>query len=64
MSDGEEIRLYRPSNGTEGEGFMAAWCARCQRDQASRDDPGGFDGCEIIGRTMALAIDHADYPRE
>lgn len=53
---------YRPSNGTEGEIFMARWCARCSRDQARRDGD-AFDGCEIIDLTMAYDIDDPSYPK-
>ncbi len=56
----EDVTLYRPSNGTEGEIFMGQWCARCQHD----DYHDGGDGCPIIGNTMALAVDHPDYPKE
>lgn len=52
-----ETELYRPSNGTEGDCFMSAFCERCAND--SEDDP-----CEIIGRTMALDVDELGYPTE
>lgn len=51
-------RPYRPSNGTEGEIFMAVWCERC-----ALDDPDG-DGCKIQARTLAFSIDHPEYPGE
>lgn len=54
---------YRPSNGTEGEMFLSHYCSRCRRDRGSRSDDGD-DGCSIIVRTMALPIDHPDYPKE
>ena len=56
-----DLSPYRPSNGTEGEIFMSAWCAKCVRDRPQR---GGnpFDGCEIITLTMAFDIDHPSYP--
>jgi hypothetical protein len=58
MSD---LSPYRPSNGTEGEIFMSAWCAKCVRDRARREgDP--FEGCDIITMTMAFDIDHPSYP--
>jgi len=28
---------YRPSNGTEGDCYFAAWCCKCQRDKAMRE---------------------------
>ena len=43
---------YRPSNGSQGDGFMEHWCARCQRDAAFRD--GMFsDGCSILAGAFA-----------
>lgn len=46
---------YRPSNGSEGDAFMAAWCCHCER---------GVHPCEILALTMALEIDHFRYPPE
>lgn len=59
-----EARPYRPSNGTEGDAFMGAWCARCERDAARRRDPDNNDGCRIIVLSMALKISDAEYPKE
>jgi hypothetical protein len=47
-------RKYLPANGSEGEGFMSAFCDRCIHDQ--------WDGeqgkqCEILNSTFT-----ADYP--
>ncbi len=54
---------YRPSNGTEGEWFIALWCCTCEYERARRDNPDA-DGCDIVIMTMALGIDHPDYPKE
>lgn len=62
MSD-YKSRPYRPSNGTEGEGFMARFCERCVRDRAARQG-NPADGCEIIVATMCLQVDDPDYPTE
>lgn len=59
-----EAQPYRPSNGTEGECFMAAWCARCVRDAEARGEYDTGCGCEILLRTMACQIDDDDYPKE
>lgn len=50
-------KLYRPSNGTEGEWFMSQWCERCVKDRPSKP-------CSIIGRTMGLETTEKGYPRE
>lgn len=57
--EGTPGKSYMPSNGTEGEFFMAAWCEECARDKAMNgtvhregrnetDD----DWCEILGRSF------------
>jgi hypothetical protein len=49
---------YRPSNGTEGDLFMAHLCQRC----VAFADCGAE--CEIVMRAFAFDIDDADYPLE
>jgi hypothetical protein len=58
------LPLYRPSNGSEGDGFYAEWCGRCERDRAFREADGDAAGCLILSMTLALETDHPDYPRE
>lgn len=58
---------YRPSNGSEGEGFLEAFCFHCARDAAFRD--GGPDadsalGCQILAKMYALDVADPDYPKE
>lgn len=58
---------YRPSNGTEGQLFLDAFCRRCQRDGAMRDgEPvevaDDDQRCEIIGLTMILDVSEPEYP--
>lgn len=47
-------RKYRPSNGTEGMSFMAAFCDQC----AVR----GI--CRILPRTMGHNVDDPEYPEQ
>jgi hypothetical protein len=54
---------YRPSNGTEGDCFIARWCCHCQHDAPARRSD-GFDGCDILARTFALEITDPAYPAE
>lgn len=49
-------RPYRPSNGTEGDIFMAEWCERCARNEG--------DGCMIQLRALAHSIGDPEYPCE
>ena len=65
----QPIKIYRPSNGTEGESFIISWCGSCARDKAMREGV-NFDECDdnevcrIIGDTMAYDIDDPKYPKE
>lgn len=52
------MKPYRPSNGTEGMGFIENWCENCVHE-ADEDKP-----CQILGRTMAFQIDDPQYPKE
>lgn len=45
---------YRPSSGTEGACFMAAFCDTCSKNEA----------CQIVGKTMAVDVDDPSYPDE
>lgn len=49
---------YRPSNGSEGDYFMAAWCAGCRRRG------GEANACRILVMSMGLGITDPEYPRE
>jgi len=44
---------YRPSNGTEGDLFIGAWCHQCQ-----------YIACPIVGLTMAYSVEDDEYPEE
>lgn len=54
-----EPKLYRPSNGTEGECFMSQFCENCTKDDADNDM-----FCDIIAYTMACDVDDPEYPKE
>ena len=50
---------YRPSNGTEGECFIDAWCSQCERDKVMNGDATDEDAdkdqslyCQILGASM------------
>lgn len=58
-----EAQSYRPSNGTEGCAFIAAWCGKCERDRPHREDADA-SGCPILVDTMAYEIDDPSYPSE
>jgi hypothetical protein len=48
-------RRWRPSNGTEGELFRAAFCDRCEH---------GRIRCTIEGATFAHQVNDPEYPNE
>ena len=55
---------YRPSNGTEGEGFFCRFCDRCERDREAWENDNPADGCEILLRTMLYDVSDPEYPAE
>lgn len=56
---------YRPSNGTEGEIFHNAACARCAKWVEDEDtDPHGRNSCTIEIYAWAFGIDEPKYPKE
>jgi hypothetical protein len=57
-------RPYRPSNGTEGEGFICHWCMRCLHDRAVRISEDYANGCVILASSLAFAIGDPNYPTE
>lgn len=64
-----EIKLYKPSNGTEGACFYAGWCENCAKDKTMSEGK-DFDECEeneicsIIADTLAYDVDEPQYPQE
>lgn len=60
---------YRPSNGSEGDGFYDNWCRQCQRDKAMREgapieECDDNELCKIITLTVAHDLHEAEYPKE
>lgn len=60
---------YRPSNGTEGEGFFESWCRHCARDKAMRegcntDECDDNELCPLIAAAFAFPVDDPKYPQE
>lgn len=55
---------YRPSNGSEGEGFTERYCDRCERDARYRETHDGRDGCQILAASMLFDFGSPDYPKE
>lgn len=55
---------YRPSNGSEGEIFYAAWCSDCAADEGFRNDPDRCDSCPIVANALCFDIADPEYPKE
>jgi hypothetical protein len=51
-------RPYRPSNGTEGDIFLANWCESCASG-SNEDDP-----CRVQMYAFNFNIDDDEYPSE
>lgn len=49
-------RPYRPSNGTEGDSFMGAWCERCTRYRKG--------ACGILNASFVYSLGEPGYPQE
>ena len=63
------IRLYRPSNGTEGMCFFEGWCERCARDKEMSegkpfDECSDDEICSIIADSFAFDVTDERYPSE
>lgn len=52
---------YRPSNGSEGDSFMAQFCQNCAR---SNFEDNTKRPCIILGRMMGFGVDDPLYPKE
>lgn len=60
---------YCPSNGTEGDSFISAWCGTCARDRALRDgcpieECDDDEVCDIVSRTFLYQVEDPEYPVE
>jgi len=54
---GKRMKLYRPSNGTEGEMFQEKNCLKCVYWGIGL-------GCPIYLQTIMFAVDEDDYPNQ
>lgn len=62
-------KKFRPSNGTEGELFIAAWCHNCKKDSFANESCDSEhchdqETCQIIGDTMLFDVEDEGYPSE
>lgn len=52
---------YRPSNGTEGEGFHESYCYQCLH---TNPDPEGEKQCQIWMKALCYNTNEPEYPKE
>ena len=57
-------KKYRPSNGTEGLGFVEHYCANCIHGKYEHTGDTNDNPCEILTRSFMCGIDDKDYPEE
>lgn len=55
------MRLYRPSNGTEGECFTEKYCMNCINCDP---DPCGKKQCGILCDALVYDVNEPEYPKE
>lgn len=57
-------KKFRPSNGTEGEIFMDAFCYRCIHEKWSHTQNDNDAKCGILSATMIYDYKDEKYPSE
>lgn len=58
MGSSQPLKLWRPSNATQGDAFMRDWCGTCAHDFKDSES------CDINMRTMAFDMNEPEYPSE
>ena len=61
MSGQDSIKLYQPSNGTEGMGFVECWCEKCVKFPLSSD---AKNQCSIFCATLMYDTNDSRYPNQ
>lgn len=59
-----EVRKYRPSNGTEGEGFIGCFCMECIHGKYEHTGDTNDHPCEILSRSFMYDLKDKEYPEE
>lgn len=58
------MEKYRPSNGTEGEGFIGKFCERCVHGKYEHTGNVNDSPCQILSASFVFDVEHKDYPNE
>lgn len=58
------IKLYRPSNGSEGDWFIDKFCANCIHGKYEHTGDVNDKPCKICSFSMAFDTKDKEYPKE
>jgi hypothetical protein len=58
------MKLYEPSNGTEGEIFMEKFCYQCKNELFIHTNNESHHKCDILNRALTYTRYEPDYPKE
>ena len=56
-----DIKLYQPSNGSEGDWFMGQFCFRCSKMPHATE---AKNQCWILGKTFMYKVTDKKYPKQ
>lgn len=57
-------KKYRPSNGSEGDGFMEKFCANCIHEKYYHTMNDNDKMCDIISASMVYDLHEPNYPSQ
>lgn len=57
-------RKYRPSNGTEGCGFVETYCLNCIHGKYEHTGDINDNPCDILSRSFLFDLKDKEYPEE
>lgn len=60
----EAKKIYQPSNGTEGMGFIGCFCENCIHEKFSHTYNDADKKCDILSRSMLYSPNEKEYPKE
>jgi len=58
------MKKYRPSNGTEGMGFIESFCENCIHEKFMHTNSDDDLKCEILSNSMLYDLSDPEYPSE
>lgn len=58
------MRAYRPSNGTEGMGFIDKFCENCKHEKFMHTNNHDDRKCDILNRSLIHDLENEQYPEE